>query len=159
MTTVSTLKINLDAESADFEKDLKKAESRLKSFSKNAKAANDTSGGLGKSFRSASQSIAAFEGPLSGVSGRLSSVSSLIGSTTVAWGAFGAAVAAASYIMVKATSAFSEMEQQQLRTEALLKATGNTVGLLRVSLIIWRARLLSTLWPVLKVFVTHKRRC
>ena len=128
MTTVSTLRINLDAESADFNKDLQKAERRLKSFSKNARSANDSNGGLGRSFRSASQSIAAFEGPLSGVSGRLSSMSSLMGSTTVAWGAFGAAVAAASYIMIKATAAFSEMEQQQLRTEALLKATGNTVG-------------------------------
>ena len=128
MTTVSTLKINLDANSASFDSDLKKAENRLKSFSRHAKSANDANGGMSRSFRSAAQSVAAFEGPLSGVSGRLNAMGGLVSSTTIAWGAFGAAVAGVSYTMVKAATAFAEMERQQLRTEALLKATGNAVG-------------------------------
>ncbi|PCH65813.1 MAG: hypothetical protein COC04_00855, partial [Gammaproteobacteria bacterium] len=83
---------------------------------------------LKKSFKGASQGISAIDGPLGGVSSRLTAVNGLVTSGSLAWVGFGAAIAGSVFAVYKSISAFSEYEQQQLKIQALLKATGGGVG-------------------------------
>lgn len=87
-----------------------------------------TNDAFNKSMRGAAQGVAAIDGPLGGISSRISSVNSLLSSGNVLLAASGVAMAALSAATYKSVKVFDEYEKSQLRTEALLKSTGYAVG-------------------------------
>ncbi|MCH2039903.1 MAG: phage tail length tape measure family protein [Saccharospirillaceae bacterium] len=96
------------------------------------KAANDTHGGINKlaqGVRHASTNVAAFQGPLGGVSGRLGSLATLLTSVNPLMVALGLGVSGVTLILTGAVKAFDELNIRNAKTEALLKATGNASGL------------------------------
>lgn len=126
--TIATLVANLEMNSASFRKEMDQARARTKNFTKdlrNTKAAND---GFAKSMRGAAQGVVAIDGPLGGVAGRLSAVNGLVTGGSLAWAGLGVAVAGVTAIMYKSVRAAEEMERQQLKIEALLRATDNASG-------------------------------
>ena len=146
MATVSTLTANLELNSAQFRKEMDRAKARTKSYQKTAKKTAKTNNVLKGSFRGAAQGIAAIDGPLGGVSSRISAVSGLLTASSAAWVGLGAAIAGVAFMSFKSIGAFEKMEQQQLKTQAILKATGGAAGITSVELdSMARAVALSTL--------------
>lgn len=84
---------------------------------------------LAKAFQKASNTAAILTGPLGGVSGRLSFIATGLGKVNV--GALAGAVAFAGLATATVLSVkhFAEFESQMFKLEAMLKATGGTVGL------------------------------
>ncbi|MFS1525315.1 phage tail length tape measure family protein [Microbulbifer sp. 2304DJ12-6] len=85
-------------------------------------------GVLQRSMRGAAQGVASIDGPLGGVSGRVGALNGLLTSGAASWGLFGAGVAGVTAVLYKSIRAGEEMERQQLKIEALLKATGGASG-------------------------------
>ncbi|WP_043316572.1 phage tail length tape measure family protein [Microbulbifer sp. HZ11] len=126
--TIATLVANLEMNSASFRKEMDQARARTKNFTKdmrNTKAAND---GFTRSLRGAAQGVVAIDGPLGGVAGRLSAVNGLVTGGSLAWAGLGVAIAGVTAVMYKSVRAGEEMERQQLKIEALLKATDSASG-------------------------------
>lgn len=95
------------------------------------KAANDTNGGVSKlatGVRNASTNVAAFQGPLGGVSGRLGSLATLLTNVNPLMVALGLGVGGVSFFMVSAIKEFDQFNLRNKKTEALLKATGSASG-------------------------------
>lgn len=95
------------------------------------KAANDANGGVGKlaqGVRNASTNVAAFQGPLGGISGRLSSLATLLGSVNPLMVGLGLAVTGTTVFISSAVREFDQLNIRTKRTEAQLKATGNVSG-------------------------------
>ena len=128
MAAIAKLTANLELNSASFRKELDKADKKTKAFRNETKKANQKINAFERSMKGASQGVASFNGPLNGISGRISSVNSLLHSGTLMWGSLGAAVAGASLILAKSVGVYEKVEQEQLKTQALLKATEMAAG-------------------------------
>ncbi len=95
------------------------------------KAANDANGGVSKlatGVRNASTNVAAFQGPLGGVSGRLGSLATLLMNVNPLMVALGLGVGGVSFFMMSAIKEFDQFNLRNKKTEALLKATGSASG-------------------------------
>ena len=84
---------------------------------------------LSTSFKDAARSAALLEGPLGGVAGRLSALSAIGGGFNLVMVAGAASIASVGIAALTNVRAFSELERQTLRAEALIKSTGGTAGL------------------------------
>ena len=101
----------LTKNSKNIESNVIRAEKRFKSFGKNASAA-----------------IAAVDGPLGGVSSRVSSLVTVLTSGTAAMTLFAGAIVGAGVVLVQGVSALDEFEVNLKRVNATIKATGAGVG-------------------------------
>ena len=83
---------------------------------------------MADSFRNASTATAALQGPLNGLSGRLSFIAT--GLTRVGAGglALGAGIAGLGFAAQNSLAIFQSFEQQMFKLEALTKSTGFTAG-------------------------------
>jgi hypothetical protein len=100
-----------------------------KNNNKQTQAATKGNQKLSKAFQNAANATATLTGPLNGVSGRLSFIATGLGRVGVAGVATGAAFAGLGFAVSSSIREFAEFESQVLRLEAILQATGNTVGL------------------------------
>ena len=80
------------------------------------------------SMRGLSQGATAIQGPMGGVASRISVVNSLFSSGAIVATGLAAAFAGVVAIGYKSLQVFNEYERSQLRTEALVRATGNAAG-------------------------------
>ncbi|GBL02929.1 phage tail length tape measure family protein [Glaciecola sp. KUL10] len=80
------------------------------------------------SLQGVAQGTAAIDGPLGGVSSRISVMTSIVRGGNLAIVGFGAAIAGLTAGTIKSIKVFDQYEKQQLRTEALVKATGAAAG-------------------------------
>ncbi len=95
------------------------------------RAANDSNGNVSKlaaGVRHASTNVAAFQGPLGGVSGRLGALSTMLGNTNPLMVGLGLAVSGVTLFMSGAIKEYDQFNLRNKKTEALLKATGNASG-------------------------------
>ena len=125
MVKVANLSADLTANTTSFDQSLSRARRQLqtsgRSMSRSAESFNSK---ISKSFRRASQNVAAFQGPLGGVAGRLSGLASIASSTGVALGAALLALSGFTLGIVKAVKVSDEYEGNLNRINAVLKATG-----------------------------------
>ncbi|MGV2871575.1 phage tail length tape measure family protein [Colwellia sp. E150_009] len=128
-TVVGNLVTKMSVDSASFQKEIGKAEKLNQKYRKAANDADGASKKLSNSFKVAANSAAIFNGPLGAVSGRLSSVGSGLSAIGAAGLIAGAAITSLTVITSKSLAVFTEYEQGQLKTEALLKSTGFSAGL------------------------------
>ena len=80
------------------------------------------------SMRGLSQGATAIQGPMGGVASRISVVNSLFSSGVGKTAGFAAALAGLTLAGYKSLKVFNEYEKAQLRTEALVRATGSAAG-------------------------------
>ncbi|AXT40264.1 hypothetical protein D1814_17070 [Alteromonas sp. BL110] len=80
------------------------------------------------SMRGLSQGAQAIQGPMGGVASRVSVVNSLFSSGAAVTSGLAAALAGLVAVGYKSLQVFNEYEKSQLRTEALVRATGNAAG-------------------------------
>ena len=132
-TQTATVEVKLTANQQNLKRGLDGAQKSLKNTAKaGAKAQKDLQkGGKGiqESFRRASQSIAAIQGPLGPVAGRITSLGTIIGNVGLKVAAVTVGIAALTFAIRATVGVISRAEQQFLKLEAILKATGSAAGL------------------------------
>ncbi len=132
-TQTATVEVKLTANQQNLARGLNNAQKSLDKTAKvGKKAQNDLQkGGKGiqESFRRASQSIAAIQGPLGPVAGRITSLGTIIGNVGLKVAAITVGIAALTFAIRGMTGVISRAEQQFLKLEAILKATGSAAGL------------------------------
>ena len=132
-TQTATVEVKLTANQQNLKRGLDGAQRSLKNTAKaGAKAQKDLQkGGKGiqESFRRASQSIAAIQGPLGPVAGRITSLGTIIGNVGLKIAAITVGIAALTFALRATVGVISRAEQQFLKLEAIFKATGSAAGL------------------------------
>lgn len=83
---------------------------------------------FGKSLTGLSQGATAVQGPMGGVASRITVLNSLFSSGNLVLTGFAAGMAVLTAGTYKSLKVFDEYQRGQLKTEALLKATGNAAG-------------------------------
>jgi len=133
MANQATITVELRTKSEEFERKFKKATDTVKKgtekVQKATKKAGTAAAGFQDKFRRASQSIAAIQGPLGPVAGRLTSLGTIIGNVGIRAAVATLAVAALVFGLGKMVAAGAKAERQFKRLEGILKATGGAAGL------------------------------
>jgi len=133
MANQATITVELRTKSQEFERKFKRATETVKKgtekVQKATKKAGTAAGQFQDKFRRASQSIAAIQGPLGPVAGRLTSLGTIIGNVGIKTAAATLTVAALVFGLGKMVQAGANAERQFKRLEGILKATGGAAGL------------------------------
>ncbi|WKD51690.1 hypothetical protein [Microbulbifer spongiae] len=126
--SMATMVANLELRSTQYKREMAQVSARNKALARDIKNTAATGDIFSRSMRGAAQGVASIDGPLGGVSGRVSALNGFLHSGAGAWALFGAGVAGVTAVLYKSIRAGEEMERQQLKIEALLKATGGVSG-------------------------------
>ena len=127
-SNLATIRVELVANAQKFKSNLDKGSQSLKKFQKQTSVSSKGNKKLQDSMRNLSGSIAAVQGPLGPVAGRITSIGAIMGRVSVAGLALTAGLVAVGAAFVKLVRAGANVESQQLKIQALLKATGNAAG-------------------------------
>ena len=132
-TQTATVEVKLTANQQNLkrgldgaDKSLEKTRTRSKKLKKDLNSAGK---GVQESFRRASQSIAAIQGPLGPVAGRITSLGTIIGNVGLKIAAITVGVAALTFGLRAIIGVISRSEVQFNKLNAVLRATGNAAGL------------------------------
>lgn len=118
----------LSADNKKLSQQLKESRSALRSYSTQAKQTTGEQNLLAGAFSKSASQVAIFQGPLNGVSGRLSAVATSLRSVNPLFLGFGVAASAATLAIVNGTTALDEYEVNLKRSQALLNATDYASG-------------------------------
>ena len=125
-TNLATIRVELIANAQKFKTTIKKSSGSLKGFNKTASKTTTWNKKMSARFKDTSRSIAAIQGPLGPVAGRLTSLGAIIGTTLNPYLlAFIAAMLILTVTFKKTIGAGAKFERQTLKLAALLKATGH----------------------------------
>lgn len=124
MANLATIRIELIANAQKFKSNVEKASTGLKKLDKSTVKTGKFTKKLSDRLRDTAGSIAAVQGPLGPVAGRISSIGAIIGRVSPLTIALTAAFVGAGLALVKFAKAGAQAESQSLKLEALLKATG-----------------------------------
>ena len=122
VTSAQKLKQGMDQATRSVERSSKRMTTAQKKVGKASSTVQDR-------FRRASHSIAAIQGPLGPVAGRITSLGTIIGNVGLKTALFTVGIAALVFAMKKMVTTIAGAEQQFLRLEGILKATGSAAGL------------------------------
>jgi len=128
-SNLATIRVELIANAQKFKSNIAKA---TKSLGKVDKATKKTASGQKKiqnAFRNTAGSIAAVQGPLGPVAGRITAIGAVIGRVSPVMLAFTAIGVGLGLALTKLIKNTMGVETQMLKLEAILKATGNAAGL------------------------------
>tara|TARA_R100000655_G_scaffold103753_1_gene150393 strand:+ start:577 stop:2553 length:1977 start_codon:yes stop_codon:yes gene_type:complete len=132
-TQTATVEVKLTANQQNLKRGLDSAQKSLGKTAKAGKKAQKdlASGGKGvqDSFRRASQSIAAIQGPLGPVAGRITSLGTIIGNVGLKVAAITVGIAALTFGLRAIVGTVSRAEVQFAKLNAILRATGDASGL------------------------------
>ena len=132
-TNLATILVELRTNTRGFNTQLDGAKKKTKQFGDKTEDVNKKlkkgQSKIQESFRRTSQSIAAIQGPLGPVAGRITSLGTIIGNVGLKVAAITVGVAALTFAFKAMVGAVGRAEQQFLKLEAILKATGNSAGL------------------------------
>ena len=129
MATAEKIEVRLEGNTKDFTLAFKEAGEVAEKTAKKIKGTTNAAGKLKTTFRSAANATSILNGPLNGISGRLSSLSSAFGTLSPALIASGVSFSALTAVVGKSMLAFADYESQMMRMESVLKATGGAAGL------------------------------
>lgn len=129
MTDVA--KLGLEADSGPIvtaSKDLRGLTASARNAENQSRRLTTSNRQLSQSLRNTAGSLAVIHGPLGGVAGRFSSLSTLMGRTGLLLGTTALGFGALSLAASRSVRAFQQFETQQLVTQQVLQATGNSAG-------------------------------
>jgi len=127
-SNLATIRVELVANAQKFKSNLDKGSQSLKKFQRQTTVSSKGNKKLQESMRNLSGSIAAVQGPLGPVAGRITSIGAIMGRVSIAGLALTAGLVAVGAAFVKLIRAGANFESQQLKIQALLKATGSAAG-------------------------------
>ena len=123
-SNLATIRVELIANAQKFKSNIEKAQKPLKDLNSATKKTSAGSKKMQNAMRDLSGSIAAVQGPLGPVAGRISAIGAIMGRVSfLGLGLIGVLVAIGAGF-VKMIKSGSQAESQFLKIEALLKATG-----------------------------------
>jgi hypothetical protein len=122
------LTVDLRMQALQHDRQAKKSTTSVRNYAREAKKAESASSILSAGFSRAANQAGVMYGPLNGLSGRLSAVSSGLGPMGIAGFSTAAALGGLTVAAVQALGVFGKWESQQLKTEALIKSTGSAAG-------------------------------
>ena len=122
------LQIILQAHTKGYEDGFKRARVETRKLKAEEEKLDSVNKRISKSFSQAANQAGIFLGPLNGLSGRLSSISTAFGRFSAGGLVAGTTVAGLTALTKQALTQFAAWETQMLRQEALLKATGHASG-------------------------------
>ena len=128
MSNLATIRVELIANAQKFKTNVDKGQESLKKFQTQTTKTTKGNKKLQDAFRNVSGSIAAVQGPLGPVAGRITSIGAIMGRVSVAGLALTGVLLGIGAAFVKLVRAGANFESQQLKIQALLKATGNAAG-------------------------------
>ena len=132
-TQLNTIEIVLRSKTAEFRSKVNKATSDIAKFGKKnktvAKQAVAGNKNIQRSFSNVAGSIAAVQGPLGPVAGRISAIGAIVGRVRISTLAFTAAFVGAGLALTKIVKNTAAVERQMFKLEGILKATGGAAGL------------------------------
>ncbi|MCC5855117.1 MAG: phage tail length tape measure family protein [Idiomarina sp.] len=133
--TIATMVARLDADTARFQREMQRVGRDTARYNQRARAANDQNARLSNTFRRAANSAAVLQGPLNGISGRLSFIATGLRSVGASGLALGVGVGAAVTVLGSAAAETDRFERSQAVLQAQLRATNNAVGFTRDELV------------------------
>lgn len=129
MVKVANLSADLTANTSSFDASMKKASRTMnRTGQKMSKDAGSFNKKVSNSFRRSAHTVAAFQGPLGGIAGRLSGLATIASTTGVAFGALILSISGAALAIGKAAFVADKFEGSMNRINAILKATGGASG-------------------------------
>ena len=132
-TNLATIVVELRSKTGQFQNQFSRATDTVrKKTTQLTRATNKTADGaknLQERFRRASQSIAAIQGPLGPVAGRITSLGTIIGNVGLRTAALTLAFAGLAFAITSAIRVSSRAERQFAKLEGILKATGGAAQL------------------------------
>tara|TARA_X000001382_G_scaffold88633_2_gene63415 strand:- start:1827 stop:3818 length:1992 start_codon:yes stop_codon:yes gene_type:complete len=123
-SNLATIRVELIANAQKFKKNLDQGAQGLKKLDKATAKTTKGSKKMQEGLRNVAGSIAAVQGPLGPVAGRISSIGAIMGRVSIAGLALTAGLVAVGAGFTKLIRAGTNFESQQLKIAALLKATG-----------------------------------
>lgn len=123
-SNIATIRVELIANAQKFKTNIEKAQKPLKDLTKATEKTTKGSKGMQEQMRNLSGSIAAIQGPLGPVAGRITAIGAIMGRVSGVGLLLTGAVVALGAGFAKMVKAGSNAESQFLKLEALLKATG-----------------------------------
>ena len=132
-TNLATILVQLQTNTSNFQSKMNTAGKSVEKFGKKQDAVNKKAVGgnkkLQNAFRDTAGTIAAVQGPLGPVAGRINSLGAIIGRVSIAGIALTAAFVAVGFALRKVIKDVAGAEQQFFKLQAILRATGNSAGL------------------------------
>ena len=128
-SNLATIRVELIANAQKFKSNIDKATQSMKKVDTATTKTGKGTKKLSSIFQNTAGSIAAVQGPLGPVAGRISAIGAIIGRVNPLMLVFTAGMVGIGLAVTKTVSAISNLEVQQGKLNALLKATGNAAGL------------------------------
>ena len=123
-TNLTTIEVRLQANAQKFKQNIKSAGSSLKNLKKTTTGVSAGQEKFQKRLRDVAGSIAAVQGPLGPVAGRLNAIGAITGRVNFATLALLGSVTALSVVFVKFATVGARAESQLNKIGAIVKATG-----------------------------------
>ena len=127
-TNLTTIEVRLQANAQKFRQNIKSAGSSLNKLKKTTTGVSDGQAKFQKRLRDVAGSIAAVQGPLGPVAGRLNAIGAITGRVNFATLALLGSVTALSVVFVKFATVGARAESQLNKLQAIVKATGGAAG-------------------------------
>ena len=128
-TNLTTIEVRLIANAQKFKKDVEGAKKKTKEFAKSTDVLKNKGKVAQESIRNLAGTIAAVQGPLGPVAGRLNSIGAILGRINIGAVIGVAAFTAIGLALAKFAKAGSDAERVSLRLQAIIKATGGAAQL------------------------------
>ena len=128
-TNLTTIEVRLIANAQKFKKDVDQAKKKTKEFAKSTANLKDKGKVAQESIRNLAGTIAAVQGPLGPVAGRLNSIGAILGRINLGAVAFVAGFTVAAVALGKFVRAANNAERSSLKLQAIIKATGGAAQL------------------------------
>jgi hypothetical protein len=128
-TNLTTIEVRLIANAQKFKKDVDQAKKKTKEFAKSTTQLKDKGKIAQESIRNLAGTIAAVQGPLGPVAGRLNSIGAIFGRINLGAVAAVGAITILGVAFTKFVRAANAAERSSLKLQAIIKATGGAAQL------------------------------
>ena len=128
-TDLTTIEVRLIANAQKFKKDVDQAKKKTKEFAKSTTQLKDKGKIAQESIRNLAGTIAAVQGPLGPVAGRLNSIGAIFGRINLGAVAAVGAITILGVAFTKFVRAANAAERSSLKLQAIIKATGGAAQL------------------------------
>ena len=132
-TNLATILVELRTNTKGFSQQIDNGKKKLTQFRKKTDEVNKKTvkgqSRIQDQFKKTSQSIAAVQGPLGPIAGRITSLGAIIGNVGLKTALITVGIAALTFALKAMVGVVGRAEQQFLKLEAILKATGGAAGL------------------------------
>tara|TARA_R100001086_G_scaffold249211_1_gene188237 strand:- start:11 stop:2005 length:1995 start_codon:yes stop_codon:yes gene_type:complete len=129
MANLTTIKVSIQANAKNFKKNVDDSKKALDKLNKTTSKVAPLQTKVSKGFQNLAGSIAAVQGPLGPVAGRISSIGAIIGRINPLFIVATAAFIGFGLALKKTVSAGTAAQTQLLKLDAILKATGDSAKL------------------------------